>query len=98
MLQRLIEGDLIVRAAQRPGKTGACRRQRLEAQLFQSPRAAHVPRVRHHETTGGMQATKRGYPIVLYGHATPLREAPGALTLLGQRPGPEWGPAVFVEA
>jgi hypothetical protein len=75
MLQRFIEYDLVVRATQRPRKTSTCRRQRLEAQLFQSTRGSHVPGVRHHETTGGVQVTKRGYPIVLYGHATPLQEA-----------------------
>ena len=50
---------LIVRATQRPGETGARRRQRLEAHLLQGPRAPRIPRVRHHEAPGGVQAAER---------------------------------------
>jgi hypothetical protein len=59
MFERLIERDLIVRASQRPGEAGTRRRQGLEADLFQRPRAPHVPCVRHHDATGSAQAVKR---------------------------------------
>jgi hypothetical protein len=49
MFDCLIERRLIVSATQRPGEPSTRRGQRLEVHLFQGPRAASVPRVRHHK-------------------------------------------------
>jgi hypothetical protein len=71
MLQRCLEGDLVIREAEGPGESRTRGGQRLEAHLFQGLRAARVPRVRHHETAGGVQTTKRRPPIIACIHAVP---------------------------
>ena len=73
MLERVVEPELIVGPTERPGSTRARRCERLEAQLFEGTRAASVPRVRHHETAGGVQPTKCINAIIVRGHGTPRR-------------------------
>ena len=53
--ERLVERDAVVRPADRPREAGAGRGQRGKTQLRQHARAAGIPRVRHHETSGRME-------------------------------------------
>jgi hypothetical protein len=58
VLQRLVARSLVVRAADCPRETGARGRQRREAKLLQRTGTADIPRVRHHKTSGRVQAVK----------------------------------------
>src|SRR5680860_1800529 len=98
MLKHLIECDLVVRATQRPCQPGTRRCQRLEAQLFQGPRAPHVPWVRHHEAPRGVQVVERGDPILMHVHATPRQRARSLHSSDPYRvPGP-WDPKPVADA
>jgi hypothetical protein len=50
MSQGLVQGDLIIPAAQGPGKAGAGRGERRKAQFRQKAGAAEVPWIRDDET------------------------------------------------
>src|SRR5439155_9424420 len=73
VVERLGERDPIVGATQRPRETGARGRQRPEPELFQGARAPSVPRVRHHEAAGGVQAVKGRGSVVTHVDAPTMR-------------------------
>jgi hypothetical protein len=55
----LIERDVAVGLADRPGKAGAGGGERLEADVLQRQRAADVPGIRDHETSATVQFAER---------------------------------------
>ena len=67
--ERLLERHTVVRPPDAPGETRAGRRQRLEAEARQIPRAADVPRVRHHEAAGLMESPERRDALLHRCHA-----------------------------
>ncbi len=58
MRQHLVDRDFVVGLADGPGKAGAGRGDRLEAEMSQGLGAADVERVRQHEAAALMQAAE----------------------------------------
>ena len=80
VVEGLVERDAVVGPTGRPGEAGARRRQGREAELLQGACAPDVPRVRHDEAAGGVQAcgTRRPGPAcAVMAHLTVRGPCPG---------------------